>query len=87
MRCGMWQGHKALLFCQTQQMLDIVEDMCRKEGYNYYRMDGSTGVGCRGRLIRDFNENENVFLFLLTTRVRSSSPFLSIFNQDGHAQG
>lgn len=70
MKCCVPQGHKALLFCQTQQMLDIVEDMCGKEAYNYHRMDGSTGVGCRGKIIHDFNTNNEVFLFLLTTRVR-----------------
>ena len=32
-------------------------------------MDGSTAVGMRARLVDDFNANERVFVFLLTTKV------------------
>lgn len=34
-----WQkgGHKALIFTQTQQMLDIVEKSVRSQGYVYHR--------------------------------------------------
>ena len=35
----------------------------------YHRMDGSTNVGVRARLVDDFNSNEGIFLFLLTTKV------------------
>ncbi len=35
----------------------------------YHRMDGSTAVGARARLVDDFNNNESVFVFLLTTKV------------------
>ena len=38
-------------------------------GYRYHRMDGSTPVIQRARLIDDFNENDEVFVFLLTTKV------------------
>ncbi|GFR43344.1 hypothetical protein Agub_g4266, partial [Astrephomene gubernaculifera] len=66
-----WQaaGHKALLFCQTQQMLDIVEKLAAGRGWRYHRMDGGTPVGARARLIDDFNGRPEVFLFLLTTKV------------------
>ncbi|PRW57121.1 CHROMATIN REMODELING 8 [Chlorella sorokiniana] len=63
------QGHKALVFTQTQQMLDIVEKHAQAQGYTYHRMDGSTSVATRARLIDDFNNNPEVFCFLLTTRV------------------
>ncbi|KAL6779652.1 hypothetical protein ACKKBG_A13170 [Auxenochlorella protothecoides x Auxenochlorella symbiontica] len=63
------QGHKALVFTQTQQMLDIVEKTVNTEGYRYHRMDGATAVSQRALLMDDFNDNPNVFLFLLTTRV------------------
>ncbi|GIM09327.1 hypothetical protein Vretimale_13236, partial [Volvox reticuliferus] len=62
-------GHKALLFCQTQQMLDILEKLVRGRGWSYHRMDGGTPVAVRPRLIDDFNTNPDVFVFLLTTRV------------------
>jgi DNA excision repair protein ERCC-6 len=32
-------------------------------------MDGSTSVALRARLVDDFNNNDGVFLFLLTTKV------------------
>lgn len=39
------QGHRCLIFSQTQQMLDILELLFAKMGLNYRRMDGSTPVG------------------------------------------
>ncbi|BDA48603.1 probable DNA excision repair protein ERCC-6 [Coccomyxa sp. Obi] len=63
------QGHKALFFTQTQQMLDIVERAVQSAGVRYHRMDGSTAVGARARLVDDFNSNDRVFVFLLTTKV------------------
>ena len=32
-------------------------------------MDGSTNVAVRARLVDDFNSDDSVFLFLLTTKV------------------
>lgn len=62
------EGHKALLFCQTQQMLDILELRVQERGWTYHRMDGSTNVAVRARMMDDFNTNPGIFLFLLTTR-------------------
>lgn len=62
------EGHKALLFCQTQQMLDILELRANEHGWRYHRMDGGTNVAVRSRMMDDFNGNKEVFLFLLTTR-------------------
>jgi len=63
------QKHRALLFSQTQQMLDILEAAVADAGYVYRRMDGTTPVQHRMRLIDEFNSDENVFVFLLTTKV------------------
>ena len=38
------EGHRTLLFCQTQQMLDILERCTAAKGLRYHRMDGSTPV-------------------------------------------
>ena len=38
-------------------------------GYRYHRMDGSTPVIQRARLMDDFNDNDEIFVFLLTTKV------------------
>jgi DNA excision repair protein ERCC-6 len=32
-------------------------------------MDGSTAVGVRARMVDDFNTNDDIFVFLLTTKV------------------
>ena len=62
-------GNKALVFAQTQQMLDIIEKLANARGLAYHRMDGTTPVAQRASLIDDFNTNPNIFAFLLTTRV------------------
>lgn len=51
--------HRALVFTQTQQMLDIVEKTVNTEGYRYHRMDGATAVSQRALLMDDFNDNPN----------------------------
>lgn len=63
------QGHRVLLFTQTQQMLDIIENFLISGGYNYRRMDGLTPVKLRMALIDDFNNSDDVFIFILTTKV------------------
>ena len=66
----MWsqRGDRALLFCQTKQMLDIVQGHVAREGFSYRRLDGSTPVGQRLVLIDEYNSDDEIFLFLLTTR-------------------
>ncbi|EPS63882.1 chromatin remodeling complex subunit, partial [Genlisea aurea] len=67
----MWkvQGHRVLLFSQTQQMLDIIEQFLTASDYDYRRMDGSTPVKQRMALIDEFNNSDDVFIFILTTKV------------------
>jgi DNA excision repair protein ERCC-6 len=62
-------GDKVLVFSQTRQMLDIIETYMEEKGYTYLRMDGETPVKQRQDLVNDFNESEQIFVFLLTTRV------------------
>lgn len=63
------QGHRVLLFSQTQQMLDILEAFLIDSGYNYRRMDGLTPIKQRMSLIDEFNNSNEVFIFILTTKV------------------
>ncbi|KAL6563802.1 Protein CHROMATIN REMODELING 8 [Orobanche gracilis] len=63
------QGHRVLLFSQTQQMLDIIESFLRAGGFSYRRMDGLTPVKQRMALIDEFNNSDDVFIFILTTKV------------------
>ena len=50
-------------------MLDIVERYVQLRQYSYLRMDGTTAMGARQRLISQFNTDPAVFIFLLTTKV------------------
>jgi DNA excision repair protein ERCC-6 len=62
-------GHRVLLFCQTRQMLSLIEAFVASEGYTFLRMDGNTPVRRRQPMVAEFNRPSGPFLFLLTTRV------------------
>ncbi|PIA36360.1 hypothetical protein AQUCO_03400330v1 [Aquilegia coerulea] len=63
------QGHRVLLFAQTQQMLDILESFLITGDYTYRRMDGQTPVKQRMALIDEFNNSNDICVFILTTKV------------------
>ena len=63
-------GHKTLLFAQHRIMLDILEEFVRSlPGFNYRRMDGNTSIKDRQDLVDEFNRDESIHVFLLTTKV------------------
>ena len=72
----LWQSenHKTLLFCQTRQMLDILEkfvanlSLINGGDFNYLRMDGSTPISKRQMLVDAFNQDPDMHV-LLTTKV------------------
>lgn len=69
------EGRKILLFSQTRQMLDILEDLLnamnkeQDHQYPFMRMDGTTPIGRRQTLVDTFNNDPDYKVFLLTTRV------------------
>jgi DNA excision repair protein ERCC-6 len=68
----MWasQGHRALVFSQTRQMLDILELVIQsKENISYRRMDGELPIKQRLAMIDEYNTDDSIFVFLLTTKV------------------
>ncbi|KAK5653159.1 hypothetical protein OQA88_9258 [Cercophora sp. LCS_1] len=63
-------GHKTLLFCQGVQMLDIIEAFIRRQdNLTFIRMDGKTPVKQRQTLVDQFNNDPDLDIFLLTTKV------------------
>ena len=66
---SLWHGRgdRALVFCQTRQMLDIVQAFVAQQ-YTFRRLDGTTPVSARLHLIDEYNEDTSIFAFLLTTR-------------------
>lgn len=63
-------GHKTLLFAQHRIMLDVLEKFIRGfGGFNYRRMDGNTQIKDRQNMVDEFNNDQNLHVFLLTTKV------------------
>ena len=63
------QGNdKIIIFCQTRQMLDILDRLMQLMNIEYCRMDGNTNIKFRQELVAEFNKNKNIFVFLSTTK-------------------
>lgn len=61
-------GHKVLIFSQMTKLMDILQDYLDYKKYGFCRLDGSTDLEIRQKAIDDFNKDENIFCFLLSTR-------------------
>lgn len=64
--------HRALIFCQLKDMLDMVEnDLFRRymPSVTYMRLDGSVEARDRQKVVRKFNEDPSIDCLLLTTKV------------------
>lgn len=64
--------HRALIFCQLKDMLDIVEEELLKKhmpSVTYMRLDGRTDPRNRQAIVRKFNEDPSIDVLLLTTKV------------------
>ncbi|OQR83195.1 SNF2 family helicase/ATPase and F-box protein [Achlya hypogyna] len=61
-------GHRCLIFSQMSSMLNILEVFLNIHGHTYFRLDGSTPVEKRQRLMDRFNADDKVFCFILSTR-------------------
>lgn len=59
---------RCLLFSQFTMMLDIMEDYLTIRGYAFLRLDGATKVSDRLSLIDEYNQNEEILVFLLSTK-------------------
>ena len=69
---GVISEHRALIFCQLKDMLDIVENELLKKylpSVTYTRLDGSTDPRDRQSIVRKFNEDPSIDVLLLTTKV------------------
>ena len=64
--------HRALIFCQMKEMLDIVQsDVLRKllPTVQYLRLDGSVDASKRQDIVNKFNTDPSYDVLLLTTQV------------------
>lgn len=63
------QGSRVLIFSQMTRMLDILEDYCIYNNYDFCRIDGQTKGNDRDESMDIFNApGSKKFVFLLTTR-------------------
>jgi len=57
-----------LVFCQMTQMMNILEDYMIFRKLRYLRLDGSTKLEDRRDMVDSFQQNDEIFAFLLSTR-------------------
>ncbi|CAM1503298.1 Fc.00g080740.m01.CDS01 [Cosmosporella sp. VM-42] len=63
------ENHKVLIFSQFTTQLNILEDYCKElRGWNVCRIDGGVSQDDRRMQIKEFNEDPEYKIFLLSTR-------------------
>ncbi|XP_953641.1 DEAD-box family helicase, putative [Theileria annulata] len=62
------EDHRCIIYTQFSKMLDILENWINFMGFTYIRLDGSTKIDMRQKIINRFNENTKIFLFISSTR-------------------
>lgn len=65
---GIESGHKILLFSGYTSMFDIIEKRLEAEEISYYKLTGKTNVNERIQLVEDFNQNEEIKVFLISLK-------------------
>ena len=58
--------HRALLFCRSTRMHQILERFLEEWGIKYLQLDGSTPTDLRQRLVDQFNSSPDITVFLLS---------------------
>ena len=61
-------GHRVLIFSQMTRMLDIIEDYMNLRRYSFRRLDGAVSAADRIQAMEDFQGDESIDAFLLSTR-------------------
>ena len=61
-------NHRVLLFTQMSKVLDVVEEFLCFHGHTYVRLDGSTKIENRQKLVERFNQDPKIFVFISSTR-------------------
>jgi len=68
LKSGIEAGHKILLFSSYTSMFEIIEKELKKDNIKYFKLTGSTKVSDRINLVDEFNENENIKVFLISLK-------------------
>jgi len=62
------ENAKVLLFSYSTRLLDILEAYISSKGYTHCRLDGSTKADRRQQMVKEFNTDQSIFIFLLSTK-------------------
>ncbi|SGZ39080.1 uncharacterized protein HGUI_01280 [Hanseniaspora guilliermondii] len=62
------KGEKILIFSMFTQVLDVIGWVLKKHGYKFLRLDGSTSVNERQSLIDEFYKDDEIKVFILSTK-------------------
>ena len=65
---GIEAGHKILLFSGYTGMFDIIEKSLKEQNIKYFKLTGATKVGERIKLVDEFNENNEIKVFLISLK-------------------
>ncbi|KAG0612288.1 hypothetical protein M758_6G015500 [Ceratodon purpureus] len=63
------EGHRTLIFAQTRKMLNIIQDEILDRGWIFRRIDGTIKAAEREQCVQEFQSDEEIPLFLLTSQV------------------
>ena len=61
-------GHKILLFSGYTSMFEIIEKELKERKIKYFKLVGSTKVEERMKLVEEFNQNEEIKVFLISLK-------------------
>lgn len=61
-------GHKILLFSSYASMFELIERELKREKIEYYKLIGNTPVDERIRMVEEFNNKEEVKVFLISLK-------------------
>lgn len=71
---------RVLIFSQFIETLNIIEEYLVKYKYKFERLDGSVKSSARATAIKNFTNDETIFVFLLTTRAGGVGINLQVAN-------
>ncbi|KAI9507436.1 SNF2 family N-terminal domain-containing protein [Russula earlei] len=82
------EGRRMLIFSQFTQILDILQAVFKMQKVNYLLLTGATAVDVRQSLVDEFNEDESIPCFLLSTKAGgmginlTAASVVILFDQD-----
>ncbi|KAF8586671.1 hypothetical protein K439DRAFT_1554340 [Ramaria rubella] len=82
------EGRRILIFSQFTQILDILQAVLKHRKTKYLVLTGSTAVDVRQSLVDEFNEDESISVFLLSTKAGgmginlTAASVVVLFDQD-----